>query len=74
MLCTSEVPNATLANGNVTFAGRGTTQYIKLYEREVKYDDILPNFMASYRFGEGHWSMVRTAPRCRLRARTACTP
>lgn len=54
VLCTSEVPNATLANGNVTFAGRGTTQYISPYSREIKYDDILPNVMASYRFGEGH--------------------
>ena len=54
VLCTSEVPAATLANGNVTFTGRGTTQYIKPYSREVKYDDILPNVMASYRFGEGH--------------------
>lgn len=54
VLCTSEVPNATLANGNVTFAGRGTTQYIAPYSAEKKYDDILPNVMASYRFGEGH--------------------
>jgi iron complex outermembrane receptor protein len=68
VLCTSEVPSATLANGNVTFTGRGTTQYIKPYEREVKYDDILPNFMASYRFGEGHsvygsYSESLSAPR-----------
>jgi iron complex outermembrane receptor protein len=54
VICTSEVPNATLANGNVTFAGRGTTQYIAPYARTVKYDDILPNVGVSYRFGEGH--------------------
>ncbi|MFN4297228.1 MAG: TonB-dependent receptor [Brevundimonas sp.] len=54
VLCTTEVPNATLANGNVTFAGRGTTQYIAPYSREVKYDDVLPNVMASYRFAGGH--------------------
>jgi iron complex outermembrane receptor protein len=52
--CTSEQPNATLANGNVTFASQGTTQFIAPYSREVKYDDILPNIMANYRFGEGH--------------------
>jgi iron complex outermembrane receptor protein len=68
VLCTSEVPNATLANGNVTFAGRGTTQYIKPYQREVKYDDILPNVGATYRFGNGHsvfgsYSESLSAPR-----------
>jgi len=68
VLCTSEVPNATLANGNVTFAGRGTTQYIKPYSREVKFDDILPNVGATYRFGEGHsvfgsYSESLSAPR-----------
>ncbi|MDP3378465.1 MAG: TonB-dependent receptor [Brevundimonas sp.] len=54
VLCTSEVPNATLANGNVTFAGRGTTQYIAPYSREVKYDDLLPNVGVTYRFDGGH--------------------
>jgi iron complex outermembrane receptor protein len=48
--CTTEVPNATLANGNVTFAG-ATTQYIAPYSRELKYDDVLPNVGATYRFG-----------------------
>lgn len=51
VLCTSEVPNATLANGNVTFAGRGTTQYITPFQRTVKYDDVLPNIGATYKFG-----------------------
>lgn len=54
VLCTSEVPNATLANGNVTFAGRGATQYIAPYSREVKYDDLLPNVGVTYRFDGGH--------------------
>ncbi|WP_447908676.1 TonB-dependent receptor [Brevundimonas bullata] len=67
VLCTSETPNATLANGNVTFAGR-TAQYIAPYEREVKFDDILPNVGATYRFGEGHsvfgsYSESLSAPR-----------
>jgi iron complex outermembrane recepter protein len=58
VLCTSETPNATLANGNVTFAGRNTgavpTQYIRPYQRELKYDDVLPSVGASYRFGDFH--------------------
>ncbi|WOB79298.1 MULTISPECIES: TonB-dependent receptor [Brevundimonas] len=52
--CTSETPNATLANGNVTFASTGTTQYIAPYSRELKYDDVLPNVGATYRFGGDH--------------------
>lgn len=54
VLCTTEAPNATLANGNVTITGRGTTEYILPYTRTLKYDDILPNVGVSYRFGEGH--------------------
>lgn len=72
VLCTTETPSAPLANGNVTFAGRGSnvttidpvtnlpvttfvpTQYIAPYSRTLKYDDILPNVGASYRFGDGH--------------------
>ncbi len=54
VLCTSEVPNAPLANGNVTFVGRGTTQYIAPYSREVEYDDLLPNVGVTYRFDGGH--------------------
>lgn len=68
VICTTEVPNATLANGNVTFAGRGTTQYIKPFQRTVKFDDVLPNVGATYRFGEGHsvfgsYSESLSAPR-----------
>jgi iron complex outermembrane receptor protein len=68
VICTTEVPNATLANGNVTFAGRGTTQYIKPFERTVKYDDVLPNVGATYRFGGAHsvygsYSESLSAPR-----------
>lgn len=68
VLCTTEVPNAPLANGNVTFAGRGTTQYIKPFSRTVKFDDILPNVGATYRFGEsqsvfGSYSESLSAPR-----------
>jgi iron complex outermembrane receptor protein len=54
VLCTSELPNATLANGNVTFASRGATQYIAPYSREVEYEDLLPNVGVTYRFDGGH--------------------
>lgn len=52
--CTTETPSSTLASGNVTFASQGTTQYIPPYAAELKYDDVLPNIGAVYRFGEGH--------------------
>ncbi|MBB4798160.1 iron complex outermembrane receptor protein [Brevundimonas bullata] len=68
VVCTTEVPNATLANGNVTFASKGGTQYIKPFQRTVKFDDILPNVGATYRFGEGQsvfgsYSESLSAPR-----------
>lgn len=50
--CTTQTPT-TLANGNVTFPG-SSTQFIAPYSRTVKFDDILPNLGATYRFGEGH--------------------
>lgn len=67
VICTTEVPNATLANGNVTFAGR-SAEYIKPFQRTVKYDDILPNVGANYRFGDAHsvfasYSESLSAPR-----------
>ncbi|WP_439478584.1 TonB-dependent receptor [Brevundimonas sp.] len=52
--CTTETPSATLANGNVTFASTGTTQFIPPYETTLEYNDVLPNVGAVYRFGEGH--------------------
>jgi iron complex outermembrane receptor protein len=45
-LCTSRSPNATLANGNVTFVTPPTgtaVQFIAPYSETVKFDDILPN-------------------------------
>jgi len=48
--CTSEPIASTLANGNVTFASTGTTQFIRPFSQEVKYDDILPDVGLSYRF------------------------
>ena len=52
--CTTEAVASTLANGNVTFASTGTTQYIRPYSVELKYDKILPNIGASYRFLDNH--------------------
>lgn len=52
--CTTEAPNATLANGNVTFAG-SSTQYIKPYTAEKKYDDVLPNIGVNYEVAEHHF-------------------
>ncbi len=50
--CTTQTPTV-LANGNVTFPG-SATQFIAPYARTVKFDDILPNLGATFRFGEGH--------------------
>ncbi|GBF57832.1 ferric-pseudobactin 358 receptor [Candidatus Phycosocius bacilliformis] len=50
VLCTTETPNATLANRNVTFASTGSTQYIAPYKATRKYDAVLPNISASYEF------------------------
>lgn len=50
--CTTETPSTPLANGNVTFASTGTTQFIAPYSRTLKYDDVLPNVGVSYRFGD----------------------
>ncbi|MGR4865389.1 TonB-dependent receptor [Caulobacter sp. LARHSG274] len=66
--CTTETPNATLANGNVTFAATGSTQFIKPYSKTLKYDDVLPNVGVNYRFGEhsqifGSYSESTSLPR-----------
>jgi iron complex outermembrane recepter protein len=49
--CTTETPNATLPNGNVTFTG-ATTQFIAPFERDLSFDDVLPNVGASWRAGD----------------------
>lgn len=48
--CSTETPSLTLANGNVQFASTGTTQFIRPYSETLKYDAVLPNLGASYRF------------------------
>jgi len=52
--CTAETPNATLANGNVTFAG-STTQFIRPYEKDLEFDDVLPNLGLSYDLGDSQF-------------------
>jgi iron complex outermembrane receptor protein len=51
-LCTSRAPNATLANGNVTFVTPMLpalpVQFIRPWSDEVKFDDILPNVGLSF--------------------------
>lgn len=58
--CTTETPLTTFTGGgaipfgDVRFASQGNTVFIAPYSRTVKFDDILPNLGATYRFGEGH--------------------
>ncbi|GIU66390.1 TonB-dependent receptor [Candidatus Phycosocius spiralis] len=54
VLCTTETPNATLANQNVTFASTGTSQYIAPFKTKRNYDAVLPNMGASYEIFEGN--------------------
>ncbi|MFM1885981.1 MAG: hypothetical protein RL026_1138 [Pseudomonadota bacterium] len=53
VLCTTQVPNAPLANGNVTF-GASSTQYIKPFTAQKEFDDVLPNIGLNYALGGGH--------------------
>lgn len=48
--CTTETPSLTLANGNVRFAGTGTTEWIAPYKADFKFDDVLPNAGVTWRF------------------------
>lgn len=52
--CTTEAVASTLANGNVTFASTGATQWIRPYSTTLKFDDILPNVGLVVRPFEGH--------------------
>ncbi len=52
--CTTEAVASTLANGNVTFASTGTTQFIRPYSKEIKYDAVLPNVEIGYAFLDNH--------------------
>ena len=47
VLCTTQAPNAALANGNVTF-GTSTTQYIAPFKYTAKVKKTLPNVGLSY--------------------------
>ncbi|MGB8328414.1 MAG: TonB-dependent receptor [Steroidobacteraceae bacterium] len=50
--CTTEAPNATLANGNVTFTATGSTQFIKPYTAEKKYSKTMPNVGLTYKLSD----------------------
>jgi iron complex outermembrane receptor protein len=64
--CTTETPNATLTNGNVTFAG-ASTQYVAPFKRTLEFDDLLPNVGASWFFGDsqifGNYTESTSLPR-----------
>lgn len=48
-LCTTQVPVATLPNGNVVFINSPTAvQYIAPYAETIKFDDVLPNLGLTY--------------------------
>jgi iron complex outermembrane receptor protein len=51
VLCTTQPVTTTLANGNVQFAGN-TNQFIRPYSTTKKYDKVLPNIGATYRFDQ----------------------
>jgi iron complex outermembrane receptor protein len=54
VLCTTQTPNAPLANGNVTF-GASATQYIPPYATTKEYEDVLPNVGVSWNFAENQF-------------------
>lgn len=55
VLCTTQPIVATLANGNVTFTtGATAPQFIPPFKKTLKFDDVLPNVGATWKFGEGH--------------------
>jgi len=55
VLCTTEAPSATLANGNVKFASQAAAnEYIAPFAYNAKVKKTLPNFGLSYRLNENH--------------------
>lgn len=54
-LCTTQAPLATLPNGNVVFTtGATATQFIAPYSKKLKFDDVLPNIGATWKFAGNH--------------------
>lgn len=51
--CTTETP-IPQANGAVRFAAAGTTDFVRPYEYDVEYEDVLPNLGASFEFIDNH--------------------
>jgi iron complex outermembrane recepter protein len=52
--CTTELPAATLPNGNVRFASTGTTEFLPQYQATKEYDAVLPNAGVSYDLADNH--------------------
>ena len=52
-LCTTQPVATTLPNGNVTFAGNANN-FARPYATTKKYDKLLPNVGATYRFTDQH--------------------
>jgi len=49
VLCTTQVPVATRANGNVVFVNSPTAvEYIAPFQATVKFSQVLPNVGVSY--------------------------
>ena len=51
VLCTTQTPSSTLANGNVRF-GTGTAEYIPPFHGKAEYDEVLPNIGVSFALNE----------------------
>lgn len=55
LLCTTQAPVATRANGNVVFVNAANAvEYIAPYKQTVKFDDILPNVGLTYSPWDNH--------------------
>ena len=51
VLCTTQAISATLANGNVQFAG-DTNQYVAPFKADFTYEKVLPSLSVGYSFGD----------------------
>ncbi len=55
VLCTTQTPVATRANGNVVFVNSANAvQYIAPYRAKVKFDDVLPNLGLTFKPAQNH--------------------
>ena len=61
LLCTTQSPRATLANGNLVFGPTSTVEYIAPYSKTIKFDDLLPNVGLTYKPFDAHMFYVSYA-------------